>query len=514
MSSASLHLPLCAQSIVAGRIVNKPHETVFLLSQILDSQSSKRQAHRHEDIVNHDTDAMPSAVDKPPPTSTSTAAVLPDGSPHRSRRASLRVLNKNIHQVVLGNLLFDAWYYSPYPDAVIHRQAGLGNGSAASTDLRNGHSQHTAHHSGSKAEDPVCPMLYVCSCCFRYTPVQDQLSQHLAHHRQLRALGQELDQPVPGSAFKVYEWGGYVVWEIEGEKEKLYCQNLSLFGKLFLEQKSVFFDTAGFKYYVLTHTKQDDVAVSAPTKTRTRKRSSSTTIADDDDDPLQRTRVLGFFSKENLSWDANNLACILIFPPFQHRQLGQLLMAVSYKLSGWEWEGGVIGGPEKPLSAMGRKSYTRFWSERIARFMMGQSADAEAQRVFDKSNGKVRKSLQPRKEEMTVKEIGTRTGMLGEDVVAALADMGVCKVMLPKRKKVKTSTSEPNGTTTSQPPAAEAEGEELATMVIHRSKIVEWAEKNGVDLVSPVKEEGFLGEWALSDSAASETSATASDGSA
>jgi hypothetical protein len=272
----------------------------------------------------------------------------------------------------------------------------------------------------------------------------------------------------------------------------------------------VFFDTGGFKYYLLTYTKPESSVSPAPTKTRGRKRSSSTNAGGDDDDMLNQTRVLGFFSKENLSWDANNLACILIFPPFQHRQLGQLLMAVSYKLSGWEWEGGVIGGPEKPLSAMGRKSYLRFWSERIARFVMGQSADADAKRVFD-SNSRGRKTVQPKKEEMTVKDIGDRTGMLGEDVVAALAEMGICKVMSPRRKKAKSVVSEANGASTgSQTPFAEIDPEELATMTVSRSKVVEWAEMNGVDLTSPVREEGFLGEWALSDLAESEHSVNSS----
>ena len=444
---------------------------------------------------------MPSVIDKATTTST---AVLPEGSPHCSRRASLKILNRNIHQVVLGNLLFEAWYYSPYPDNIILRQSGLDNGSLAApgADLRNGHS-HGLHP--IKGEEPICPVLYVCPCCLRYTPVQHQLTQHLAHHRNLRSLGKESDQPVPETAFKVYEWGGYAVWEIEGEREKLYCQNLSLFGKLFLEQKSVFFDTGSFKYYVLTYTKQEDPNSPAPSKSRGRKRSSSGNTVDEDD-TLYRTRVLGFFSKENLSWDANNLACILIFPPFQHRQLGQLLMAVSYKLSGWEWEGGIIGGPEKPLSTMGRKSYLRFWSERIARFMMGQSADADAKKVFESTNGRNRKTIQPRKEEMTVKEMGDRTGILGEDVVAALTEMGICKVM-PNSKKTKSVGSEASGAgPVFQGPVAEIDIDESATMIVQRSGVVEWVEKNGIDLISPVKEEGFLGEWALSDQAKSENS--------
>lgn len=424
---------------------------------------------------------MPSVTEGIPPS-------LGEGSPHRVRRESLRILNRNIKQVVLGSLLFDTWYYSPYPDSIIQ---GVGNLPSTrhvtgAADLRNG-----ITHSMTK-EEPLCPRLHVCPTCFRYCPEERDYVQHLQHHRAQREQGLET-QPVPESATQVYDWDGYAVWEVDGEREKLYCQNLSLFGKLFLEQKSVFFDTAGFKYYALTYT-PPLVATPPGVKGRGRKRSSSAL----DDDLVPRAQVLGFFSKENLSWDSNNLACILIFPPFQHRQLGQLLMAVSYKLSGWEWEGGVIGGPEKPLSAMGRKSYLRFWSERIARFMMGQTADADAQRVFQPTRRSKKRTVKPRKEEMTVKELGDRTGMLGEDVVAALHEMGICKVSVPRRKK-KDSMDTHSGSGGPGSHTDQEQVEELATVIVHRSKIVEWAQSRGVDLTSAVREEGFLGEWALSD---------------
>jgi hypothetical protein len=453
---------------------------------------------------------MPSALE---PTTTTTTSVLGESSPHRTRRASLKVLNRNIGQVVLGNLLFDTWYYSPYPDNIIlgatyQPPSGGGSGgkhsSGTAAELRNG-GVTGPHNVLLNHGEPACRRLYVCPTCFRYTPSEADYTAHLRYHASYGLHRQEQQQqlllPVPESAVKVYEWDGYEVWEIDGEKEKLYCQNLSLFGKLFLEQKSVFFDTSGFKYYVLTFTPAEELGRrrrSGGGGGRGRKRSSSLVLLDEEDvgglGPPQ-TQVLGFFSKENLSWDSNNLACILIFPPFQHRQLGQLLMAVSYKLSGWEWEGGVIGGPEKPLSAMGRKSYLRFWSGRIARFMMGQSLDADAKRVFQ---GARKRTARPRREEMTVMEIGERTGMLAEDVVAALTEMGVCKAVGPKKaKKNNTTADEKGGNFHDHSEAGNEEGS--VTMVVQRSRIVEWAEKNGVDIVSPVREEGFLGEWALSD---------------
>lgn len=56
----------------------------------------------------------------------------------------------------------------------------------------------------------------------------------------------------------VYERGAHKIWEVDGAKNKvrlslcyfkfkfdspqLYCQNLSLFGKLFIDVKTLFFD--------------------------------------------------------------------------------------------------------------------------------------------------------------------------------------------------------------------------------------------------------------------------------
>ncbi|KAK5075912.1 SAS complex subunit [Exophiala xenobiotica] len=401
--------------------------------------------------------------------------IKPPGSPSHTRRASLKILSRNIDKVVLGNLLFDTWYFSPYPETVIfgldyHSSKALSNG-----EQRNGHHE--------KLVSPVLPKLHVCPYCFKYgTSPVDYVS-----HLQVHVAGIEADPgdwwPVPRTALKVYEWNGYTVWDVDGEQEKLYCQNLSLFAKLFLEQKSVFFDTAGFHYFVLTYSPVNEPSTPNAAKSRGRRRTSSGTSRD----LGLRTQVMGFFSKENLSWDANNLACILVFPPYQHRNLGQLLMAVSYKLSGWEWEDSIIGGPEKPLSTLGRRSYLRFWSERVARFFMGQTADAEGQKVFGKVS---KKRATFAKEDMTIKEIGDRTGVLPEDVIAALNEMGICEGAPQKRKK-KLDDQQGSEPTDDLLPT---------TMLIKRSQILVWAEKHNVDLVGPVKEEGFLGEWALSDS--------------
>ena len=78
-------------------------------------------------------------------------------------------------------------------------------------------------------------------------------------------------------------------------------------------------------------------------------------------------QVTGFFSKEKMSWDQNNLACILIFPPWQRKGLGGLLMGASYEISRRE---GIVGGPEKPISDLGKKGYRRYWASEITRWLL------------------------------------------------------------------------------------------------------------------------------------------------
>lgn len=84
-------------------------------------------------------------------------------------------------------------------------------------------------------------------------------------------------------------------------------------------------------------------------------------------------QITGFFSKEKMSWDNNNLACILVFPPWQRKGLGGLLMAASYEISRRE---GVLGGPEKPISDLGKKGYRRYWAGEIARWLLDLDVDS------------------------------------------------------------------------------------------------------------------------------------------
>lgn len=102
------------------------------------------------------------------------------------------------------------------------------------------------------------------------------------------------------------------------------------------------------------------------------------------------------------------------------------------------------------------------------------------------------------KEALTVKEIGERTGMLAEDVVAALMEMAVCELMAAKKTRMRKS-GEINGMGGTAAVTGREEQEEVVTMMVKRSRVVEWVQRHHVNLHDPVREEGYLGEWAMSE---------------
>jgi histone acetyltransferase HTATIP len=216
----------------------------------------------------------------------------------------------NVLEVVFGSLLIKPWYPSFYPEELVGRRV---------------------------------ERLYVCQWCFKYS---EELVGFLGHLVKLISPQWEdwdvwltciqkacplRTTPPPGIC--VYTHNGYSIYEIDGEKHKLYAQNLCLFSKLFLDTKSVFYDATTFLYYLLVaHEPSPEIP--------------NTTFSSGQEGEEREIvgQVVGFFSKEKMSWDNNNLACILVFPPWQKQGLGQILMGASYEMSRREER---LGGPEK-----------------------------------------------------------------------------------------------------------------------------------------------------------------------
>lgn len=165
-------------------------------------------------------------------------------------------------------------------------------------------------------------------------------------------------------------------------------------------------------------------------------------------EPSGEQQVIGFFSKEKMSWDNNNLACILIFPPWQRKGLGALLIGVSYEISRREQ---IMGGPEKPISNLGKQSYLRFWSSEIARYLLGV-------KETDRKKGKGM---------ITLDQISNDTWICVDDCLCALRDMGVAVV------------------------AGKGKGE-LPRVKIDKEKVREWAKSNGIGLEPVIDVDGFL----------------------
>lgn len=160
---------------------------------------------------------------------------------------------KNIQFIELGRHRIKPWYFSPYPQEM------------CSFDC-----------------------ILICEFCLKFRKSRKCLERHIAKCNLRNPPGNE-----------IYRKNTISFFEIDGRKNKCYAQNLCLLAKLFLDHKTLYYDTDPFLFYVMTEY------------------------------DTRGFHIVGYFSKEKESTEDYNVACILTLPPYQRKGYGKLLIEFS-----------------------------------------------------------------------------------------------------------------------------------------------------------------------------------------
>ncbi|PGH08499.1 hypothetical protein AJ79_05989 [Helicocarpus griseus UAMH5409] len=234
-------------------------------------------------------------------------------------RASQKVSGppSKIKYISFGGYEIETWYAAPYPEEYSRNR-----------------------------------VLYICEFCLKYMN-----SDFVAWRHKLKCPAKH----PPGD--EIYRDGSVSVFEVDGRKNPVYCQNLCLLAKLFLGSKTLYYDVEPFLFYVMTE--YDDLGC----------------------------HFVGYFSKEKRPSSSNNVSCILTLPIHQRKGYGNLLIDFSYLLTRVERK---TGSPEKPLSDMGLVSYRNYW-----RLVLSYQ-------------------LRHQKTPVSIAELSERTGMTADDIVSGL----------------------------------------------------------------------------------------------
>ncbi|KAL7632103.1 UNVERIFIED_CONTAM: hypothetical protein RMT77_017575 [Armadillidium vulgare] len=244
---------------------------------------------------------------------------------HTDEHAITRI--KNIKMIELGKYRIKPWYFSPYPEEITYL---------------------------------TC--IYICEYCLKYRKSLKCLERHLNKCPFRHPPGNE-----------IYRKGTISFFELDGRKNKLYAQNLCLLAKLFLDHKTLYYDTDPFLFYVMT------------------------------ENDNRGFHIVGYFSKEKESSEDYNVACILTLPPYQRKGYGRLLIEFSYELSKQE---GKTGSPEKPLSDLGLLSYRSYWKHTIIDIIVNAPILEGQERP-----------------QITINEICDQTKIKKEDIISTLSNM-------------------------------------------------------------------------------------------
>ncbi|KAJ3498939.1 hypothetical protein NMY22_g19555 [Coprinellus aureogranulatus] len=88
--------------------------------------------------------------------------------------------------------------------------------------------------------------LWICEFCLKYMKSRFGALRHRIKCKARHPPGDE-----------IYRDANVSIFEVDGRRNKIYCQNLCLLSKMFLDHKSLFYDVEPFLFYVITEL--DDV---------------------------------------------------------------------------------------------------------------------------------------------------------------------------------------------------------------------------------------------------------------
>ncbi|KAI9140439.1 acyl-CoA N-acyltransferase [Paraphysoderma sedebokerense] len=234
-----------------------------------------------------------------------------------------------IRKIRIGKYEIDTWYMAPYPQEYAQTQ-----------------------------------LLYICEYCLKYMKTPFGFGRHKAKCPLRHPPGDE-----------IYRDGSISIFEVDGRKNKIYCQNLCLLAKMFLDHKTLYYDVEPFLFYIMTECDESGC------------------------------HFVGYFSKEKRSPSNYNVSCILTLPVHQRKGYGQYLIEFSYLLTKKE---GKTGSPEKPLSDLGLLSYRSYWRNMIFEIL---------EQKFLKNESTIGKNA---KEFVSINEISQMTAMTPDDIISTL----------------------------------------------------------------------------------------------
>ncbi|VDO94163.1 unnamed protein product [Soboliphyme baturini] len=237
-----------------------------------------------------------------------------------------QTFGSHIEKVRFGQFEIDTWYTSSYPDRF-----------------------------------SILRTLFVCQYCFRYLKCETQLNRHLGKCTLSHPPGKE-----------IYHADKLSFWEVDGEKNTAFCQNLCLFAKLFLEHKTLVDQVEAFNFYLMTGSEQEEY------------------------------QMIGYFSKEKDPLSKYNVSCLLVLPPFHSKGYGRLLIDFSYMLTRIERK---TSSPEHPLSDLGLIAYRKYWISKVMEYINGLSND----QMF------------------SMADISQETGIHPNDIASTLQYIGIVK---------------------------------------------------------------------------------------